>query len=311
MAVVKGCVQTAVVVVLAAGMASGQRIFRATTKLVNVAFVATDAQGALVRNLGESELQVFEDGDAQKIAFFSPSYDLPLTMGVLLDISGSQSKFLRQHRKDLTSFLQAVLQAHDRAFLLCVDNRLRLVSDYTPSGATLLWTLDHFDAKYGYPELGPAQPERQEGTGLFDAVYYAASEKLAGQSGRHVLLLYSDGEDNASAQDEGSAIAAAENADATIYTIRYTDAGKLSARDQYGMAVMNRLADESGGRAVDGRALEPKQYLPQIAEELRGGYQLAYYPAGASGAGFHKIVIRCTRPGVTIRARSGYTETPN
>src|SRR6185437_1544787 len=157
MAVVKGCVQTSVVVVLAAGMASGQRIFRATTKLVNVAFVATDAQGALVRNLGESELQVFEDGDAQKIAFFSPSYDLPLTMGVLLDISGSQSKFLRQHRKDLTSFLQAVLQAHDRAFLVCIDNHLRLVSDYTPSGATLLWTLEHFRVKFGYPELGPAQ----------------------------------------------------------------------------------------------------------------------------------------------------------
>jgi len=293
------------------GAAAAQQVYRATTKLVNVAFIATDAEGALVRNLRQDELQVYEDGAAQKIAFFSPSYDLPLSLGVLLDISGSQSKFLDQHRKDLTSFLQAVLQTHDRAFLVCIDNHLRLVSDYTPSGATLLWTLEHFRVKFGYPELGPAQPERQEGTGLFDGVYYAANAKLAGQSGRHVLLLYSDGEDNASAQDEGGAIAAAENADATVYTIRYTDAGKPGARDQYGMAVMNRLAAETGGVAVDGRQNDPKRYLPGIAEELRGGYQLAYYPAGAGGAGFHKIVIRCTRPGVTIRARSGYAEAAN
>ncbi|MGN6594146.1 MAG: VWA domain-containing protein, partial [Terriglobales bacterium] len=130
------------------------------------------------------------------------------------------------------------------------------------------------------------------------------------QNGRRVLLLFSDGEDNSSAHDEGAVLADAQDAGVTIYTIRYLPDRRMNARDYYGTAVMDRLANETGGQAVDAARIEPREFFAAIAGELRASYQLAYYPAPGAAPGYRSIQIRSTRPGVTIQARRGYTLQP-
>ncbi|HET9785370.1 MAG TPA: VWA domain-containing protein [Terriglobales bacterium] len=284
-------------------------MFRSETSLVNVAFSARDAQGSLVPDLRADELEVLENGLPRKIAFFSHSTGLPLTLGLVLDQSPSQDKYIKAHARDLQRFLTGLLTPSDRAFLVGFGDHIRLISDYTPAAATLLWTLAHYQRKYAYPELGP-QLERDGGTALFDALDAAVAQKLRGQTGRRVLLVFSDGEDNSSAHDEGAVLAAAQDADVTIYTIRYLPDRRMTARDYYGTAVMQRLAGETGGQPVDAARIEPRQFFAVIAGELRASYQLAYYPPSGAPPGFRAIQIRCTRPGITIQSRRGYTAQP-
>ncbi|MGH9518297.1 MAG: VWA domain-containing protein, partial [Terriglobales bacterium] len=251
-----------VVFLLAAGL-SGQQVFHATTNLVNVRFTAWDAAGLIVNDLKPDELQVSDDGIPEKIAFFNHSQTLPLAIGIVVDISGSQSHFGKQHEQDLTKFLQAILRPGDRAFLVYFDDVIRVISEPAPVAATLLWNLQHFSEKYAYRELGP-KLDRDGGTALFDAVADGAQELLGRESGQRVLLLYSDGMDNSSAADEMTVVAAAQKSDVVIYTIRYTADRKFNARDQYGVKVMDRLAAETGGLSFDARAIKPEKYLPEI-----------------------------------------------
>jgi Ca-activated chloride channel family protein len=106
-----------------------------------------------------------------------------------------------------------------------------------------------------------------------------------------------------------STIEAAQNANVLIYSIRYTEKehGKLNARNKYGIRVMDRIARETGGQAIDSETTEPKVYFRQIAEELRTSYEVAYYPTNGTPDGtFRKIAVRPKLPGVIVRSRTGY-----
>src|SRR5580700_11620652 len=155
-----------------------QEPIRVKVNFVNVAFVARDARGALVDNLTEDDVEVVEDAIPQKIAFFSRSSDVPLTLGLVVDASGSQDHFSKQHKHDLEVFLQDVLGPKDRAFMLCFGNHLRLVSDFTQLSAQILDGLIRFehDEKH-FPELGPKE-SRDMGTAFYDSIFYSV-EKLA------------------------------------------------------------------------------------------------------------------------------------
>jgi len=135
------------------------------------------------------------------------------------------------------------------------------------------------------------------------------TEKLAQENGRRALLMFSDGEDNSSSHDMMTAIEAAQLANVLVYTIRYTEKshGKLTARNQYGIRVMDRIAKETGGAHIDAETTDPHTYFRQIAEELRTSYELAYYPTNtAKDDAFRKVVIRAKHPGLTIRSKTGY-----
>jgi len=287
----------------------GQEPIRVHVKLVNVAFSARDSRGALVENLTKDEVEVFEDAVPQKISFFAHSVDVPLTLGLIVDFSGSQDQFSRQHEHDLQVFLKDVLGPKDRVFLVCFGNHVRLVSDFSQSGAQVMQQLDtyrHHDSQF--PELGPRE-SRDLGTAFYDAIFYSITEKLANESGRRALLVFSDGEDNSSSHDMMTAIEAAQSANVLIFTIRYTEKshGKLTARNKYGIRVMDRIAKETGGQPIAAETTEPKTYFLQIAEELRSSYELAYYPSNPiQDDTFRKIAIRPKQAGVTVRSRTGY-----
>lgn len=292
-----------------AGVSSGQDTLRVKTNLVDVAFSVHDSKGALVGNLTRDDFEVLDDSVTQKISFFSRSFDLPLTLGLIVDFSDSQQHFYKKHQHDLEVFLKNVLGPKDRAFLICFGNHLRLASDFSPSGNDLLERLkdyEHGDRKF--PELGPHE-ERELGTAFYDSIYYSVTQKLVGEQGRRALLVFSDGEDNSSSHDMMSTIEAAQAENVLVFSIRYTETkhGALTARNQYGMRVMERIARETGGAHFDAKAVNPHQYFKEIAEELRTSYELAYYPSTPlKDNTFHKIVVRPRQDGLLVRAKTGY-----
>jgi Ca-activated chloride channel family protein len=302
---------------LGGGISFGQQPIQVAVNLVNVAFSARDSRGALVENLTKDDVEVLEDAVPQKISFFAKSTDVPLTLGLIVDASGSQDHFSKQHEQDLEVFLKEVLGPKDRAFLVTFANHIRLVSDFSHSGAEIVDRMKAFqhrdkDRRKGkhveFPELGPEE-ERDLGTAFYDSIYYSVTEKLKREQGRRALLVFSDGEDNSSSHDMMTTIEAAQGENVVVYSIRYTEKehGKVTARNKYGTSVMERIAKETGGAHIDAETTDPHTYFRQIAEELRTSYELAYYPAnGGKDETFHKIVIRPKVAGVKIRTKTGY-----
>jgi Ca-activated chloride channel family protein len=245
----------------------------------------------------------------QTISYFARSVDVPLTLGLVVDASGSQDHFSKQHQKDLEVFFKDVLGPKDRVFLVGFGNHIRMVSDFSASGATLLDDWKRYEKSTGrFPEIGP-QESRDLGTAFYDSIYYSITEKLARENGRRAILLFSDGEDNSSSHDMMTTIETAQSENVLVYTIRYTEKehGKLTARNKYGMSVMDRIASETGGAHIDAEKTDPHTYFRQIAEELRSSYDLGYYPKDAlKDDTFRKIVIKPKREGIKVRAKTGY-----
>lgn len=283
---------------------------RVDVSLVNVAFTVHDARGALAAELTKDDFEVLEDALPQTISFFARSADIPLTLGLIADVSGSQEHFVKQHHHHLEAFLHDVLVPRDRAFLVCFGNHLRLVSDFSPSGRPLMDGLkrfEHGDRKF--PELGPVE-DRELGTAFYDAMYYAVTEKLAkAESGRKALIVFSDGEDNSSAHHMMDVIEAAQIGDARIFAMRYTERkhGQLTARNKYGISVMARVARETGGADFDAEQGDIRTWFRQIEEDLRSSYELAYVSTNSvRDSSFRKVAIRPKRAGFTVRAKTGY-----
>lgn len=292
------------------GLASTQPAIRVDVHLVNVGFSVRDAGGKLVTDLTRDDFEVFEDGAPQKISFFARSSDVPLKLGLLMDVSGSQDSFVKPHSKDLQAFLKSVLNERDQAFLVCFANHVRLASDFTSSPKRVMDDLELFHkGKVEFPELGPRE-RRILGTAFYDAIYYSTTQLLAKtEGGRKALIIFSDGEDNSSAHHMMETVEAAQSNDVLLFTVRYTEVrnGTLNARNKYGIGVMERIALETGGANFDSREKGLKADFEQIGERLHSGYELAYHSTDPSDDGtFRKIKIRVNRPGLVVRAKTGY-----
>jgi len=300
---------TLLTILLTALAGLSQEPIRVKVNLVNVSFSVRDSRGALVENLTKDDFEVLEDAVPQKIAFFSRSSDVPLTLGLIVDASGSQEHFSKQHRHDLEVFLQEVLGQNDRAFMLFFGNHLRLASDFTRSSSEILDGINRFEhGDKRLAELGPKE-SRDLGTAFYDAIFYSVVEKLTNEKGRRALLIFSDGEDNSSSHDMMTAIETAQSANVTLFPIRYTqkEHGNFTARNKYGIRVMDRIAKETGGTTFDAETVDPHTYFHQIGEELRSSYELAYYPTNPiKDDSFRKIVIRPKQDELKVRAKTGY-----
>src|SRR5882672_121465 len=287
----------------------GQQPIKVDVNLVNVAFTARDSQGKLVESLKREDVELLEDAVPQKVEFFARSTDLPLTLALIVDVSGSQDEFGKKHKKDLEVFLKEILRPQDRVLLVCFGNHLRLVSDYTNSAEQILENYKEFDkGKKHFAEIGPME-DRDLGTAFYDSIYYTVTEKLAASGGRKAILMFSDGEDNSSSHNMMTAIETAQAENVPVYAIRYTEKkhGNLTARNKYGISVLDRVASETGGMHIDAEVTDPHTYFRQIAEELRTSYEVAYYPSNKAKDGrFRKIVIKPKREGIKVRAKTGY-----
>ncbi|MEI9974482.1 MAG: VWA domain-containing protein [Ignavibacteriota bacterium] len=301
-----------IAVCLAAVLGLGQTAFRADVHLVNIGFSVRDRHGKLITGLTQDDFELLEDGVPQKISFFAKSEDVPLTLGLVVDISGSQGSFLKPHEHDLRTFLHSALTARDRAFLTCFANHIRLVADYSTPAVDLAKALMGYDRvrdATAYPELGPKEI-RTAGTAFYDAIYYASVQMLANtDGGRRALIVFSDGEDNSSAHHMLDAIEAAQTNNVLLFCVRYTDVknDRLTARNKYGTAVMARMAKETGGADFDAREKDLAENFREIGDQLRSAYELGYHSSNtASDDTFHKISIRAKDASLTVRAKTGY-----
>ncbi len=280
------------------------------THLIDTTVSVHDASGGLVNDLSKDDLSIVEDGVPQTIRFFSRAEQLPLSIGLVIDASGSQEKFIQEHERDIAEFLRQTLLGGDRVFALCFGNHLRLVSDWTGDPTAVMQNLRSYDKGHrDGPEVGPEE-ERELGTALNDAVYYSTTEKMAEvHQRRKVLVVFSDGEENSSEHDLVDAIEAAQNNDVLVYALRYTELshGKMNARDRYGMRELEHLTAQTGGRSYDIHTMKVSQAFAEISGELRSLYGVAYQSTNKVRDGaFRKIVIAPNRPGLVIRARAGY-----
>jgi Ca-activated chloride channel family protein len=276
-------------------------------RLVNVAFTVRDTSGKLVTNLTKDDFEVLDDGQSQPISFFACGEDLPLSLGLIVDMSGSQEHFVKAHQHDLGVFLTSVLSLRDRAFLICFGNHLRLAADFSASGSELIDGLRQLE-KHDVPEIGP-RDYREGGTAFYDALFYATTLKLAKvEQGRRALIVFSDGEDNSSAHNMLDAIEAAQTENVVVFGIRYTETrkGEWTARNKYGASVMARISRDTAGSDFDAQADDLRASFREIGEQLRSSYELAYHATGAADGTFHKLVIRTRQPGYTVRAKTGY-----
>ena len=285
--------------------------FHAETNLVTLTFSARDAEGRLVDTLNRDDLSIYEDGAEQKISIFSRESELPLTLGLLVDVSSSQDKFLQQHLKDIQIFLNSILRPQDQAFAVCFGDRLRLVSDLSSNPAQIADSLARFQkGERSFPELEP-DDTRSGGSAVYDAVFASVAEKLAKNPGhRKALILFTDGEENSSAHDEIDVIAAAQGADTLIYAVRYTQLNKkhqLTADNRHGITALHHMAEQTGGSDFDALHTDLPQTFKQIGDELRSVYSIGYYSTNKRPDNtFRKIVVEAHTEGVTIRAKSGY-----
>jgi Ca-activated chloride channel family protein len=290
--------------------AQGVPLIQVETHLIDTTLSVRDADGRVVTGLTQDDFTVIEDGVQQKIRFFAHDNQLPLSIGLVIDASGSQEKFVKEHEKDIEAFLRQVLEPSDQAFAVCFGNHLRLVSGSTSSAPAIMDGIRSFDnGNTDFPEIGPKE-KRELGTALYDAVFFSVTEKLAGiHQRRKVLLVFSDGEENSSEHDLLDAIEAAQNADVLIYAIRYTELkhGKMDARDRYGVRALDHLTTQTGGRTFDFHATNLKQDFTEITGDLRSLYELAYQSTNPIRDGtYRKVLIKTTRPGLSVRARTGY-----
>jgi len=285
---------------------------RVDVNLVNLPFSVRDSNGQLVLTLTKDDVEVVEDGVVQQVSHFSQGGESMLSLGLIADASGSQKDFLKDHRRDLRDFLKNTIRGKDQAFLVGFGNNIRIISTLTSEMNRITDSLERFQkAKNyeGYLTIGPREI-RVLGTAFYDAIYHSVEEVLAKvDEGRRVLIVFSDGEDNSSAHHMLDAIETAQRAGVIVFCIRYTELnrGRWTARNKYGMAVMERLARETGGLDLDATdAGDLRAQFRQIADVLRASYDLGYKSSNPRDGSFHKIQLRTKRPGLTFRHKTGY-----
>jgi VWFA-related protein len=285
---------------------------RVDVNLVNLFFSVRDKNGALVSNLTQEDFQVFEDGKPQTIRYFSRQTDLPLTLGLLVDVSRSQQNLIEIERRAATQFFAQVLRSKDLAFLISFGSEVELLQDLTSSPKLLSRALEGLRVNSAPVGIHPGPvptASKPKGTLLYDAIYLAATEKLKNETGRKALILITDGVDQGSHYSREEAINAAHRADAIIYSIEYYDPGAYAfLGGGGGGATLKRLAQETGGRAfkVD-RKNTLEAIFKQIDEELRSQYSLAYSPTNAARDGsFRHIEVRTRHKDYKVQVRRGY-----
>jgi VWFA-related protein len=290
---------------------------KVNVNLVNVYFSVRDKSGFLT-GLKKDECTIYEDKDPQTLKQFTQEKNLPLTIGILLDTSGSQTNVLPLEQDSGSRFLKEVLTPKDEAFLISFDVNVDLLADYTNNAGELKRainkaTINAGSSSAGIPGIGggPVPISNPRGTLLFDAVALASNEKLRREAGRKVLILLTDGGDQGSTETVKSAVEAAQKANAIIYVILIADQGFGGFGNiTFGSPVgdMEKLAGDTGGRVInvgnDGRKLE--QAFDQIQDELRTQYLVSYTPKNTEADGkFRKLDYDCGK-GRKIEARKGY-----
>ena len=285
--------------------------------VVNILASVRNKQNGLVANLNKDDFTLFEEGQKQTIKYFTKETDLPLTIGLLVDVSGSQRNLIEIERNAASQFFASVLRKKDEAFLISFGEEAELLQDYTQSPRLLNEGLNRLRVSSGVSGIhpGPVPTASQpRGTVMYDAIYLAAKDKLTTEVGRKVIVLITDGVDQGSRLDIKQAIEAAQKSDAVIYSVYYYDSGAYGGRGMImlggggGEGYLRRMSDETGGHVfkVD-RKHSLQDVFKELQDEMRSQYAIGYSPTNDKKDGsFRKVDLRLADKNLKVQARKGY-----
>ena len=297
---------------------------KVNVNVVQLFFNVKDKKGGLIPSLTKNDFQILEDGKPQTIKYFAAESNLPLTLGILIDASGSQANVLDMEKQVGGDFLSQILREKDLAFVISFDVNVELLQDFTSSVKLLKSALNSARINTaggggtGIPGLGGGTVPTigtPKGTLLYDGVYLAAHDELAQQVGRKAMILLTDGQDEGSQLKIKDAIEAAQKSDSIVYVLLCADRGFYAGfgGGYSGGGEMKKLTQETGGRVIEvGNKFEKlKEGFNQIANELRSQYNIGYTPTNAVLDGtFRKVEIHAANKDYKIQSRNGYYAVP-
>ena len=288
---------------------SSDDVVRVETNLTNIFFTAADKQKRFISTLKREDVRVLEDGVPQEIFTFQPNSDLPLSLAILVDCSGSEERTLPEEKAAAREFLESVLRPNrDEAAVVSFTGEVTLEQGLTGNIGRLRRAIDdiRFVPPSGYigggvvvsgtPPISGSQQTLAGSTAIWDAIW-ATSNELLGQSAEHTrraIILLTDGEDTISQVRMQDAINRAVKADALIYAIGIGD------RYQFGVneGALKKLTEGTGGRAFFPRNERDLQdSFAQIQRDLRERYLIAYSPSNKMRDGsYRRVTIEIVNP---------------
>jgi VWFA-related protein len=303
--------------------------FSTTVKVVSIFATVRNKQGQVVTDLTQNDFLLDEDGRPQAIRYFSRETDLPLTLGLLVDTSGSQRQVLPEERTASYRFLEKVVREDkDMAFIIHFDFEVELLQDLTNSKTTLRRSLEQLEIGQrrlqnrqggggGYPGGGGRGRGGRAGGGtdLYDAVFLGSDEIMRKQKGRKALIILSDGVDTGSKLSLPAGVESAQRADTLVYSILFSDPdayggfggfGRMDEPD--GKKVLQRISRETGGRFFEvSRRMPIDKVYEAIEEELRSQYSIGYTPdVNQTGKEYRRIHLIAKQKGLIVQTREGY-----
>ncbi len=272
--------------------------FHVKVRLVNVFVNVTDANGAPIGGLQQDDFTLSEDGVPQKISYFERQTDMPLSLVLAIDTSGSVRKDLDIEVRAAHDFMRALLRPVDRLDLIEFNSSVREVVPFTADLRRLDWGLNNLIP-------GPA-------TALYDAIYLSA-QNLAPRSGRKVLVVISDGGNTVKGVDYQQALDQAIRDEVMVYSLIDIPILNDAGRDTGGEHALITLSQETGGKYYYAEFGDISGAFRKISEDLRTQYLIGYYPVQRrSQTDFRRIQVTLkSNSSWTLRYRPGYYATPS
>ena len=288
---------------------SSDEVVRVETSLTNIFFTAADKQKRFISSLKREDVRVLEDGTPQEIFTFQPNSDLPLSLAILIDTSGSEERTLPEEKAAARAFLESVMRpAKDEAAVVSFTGEVTLEQGLTGNIARLRRAIDQVEFVHpsgyigggvvvgGTPPISGTQQTLAGSTAIWDAIWATSNELLtdSAEHQRRAIILLTDGVDTSSQVHMQDAISRALKADALIYAIGIGD------RYQFGIdeGALKKITESTGGRAYFPRnERELREAFAQIERELREQYLIAYSPSNKTRDGsYRRVTIEIVNP---------------
>ena len=263
--------------------------------LVTVIASVTGKDGNFVSDLKKEDFEILEDKVPQTLSGFSREDSIPLELAFLFDTSGSVRERRDFEKKAAVNFFKDVFRPQDHGSIYLVNTEVERELSLTNKLEYIINSINRIQVERG-------------ATALYDAIYLA-SKDLDQTSGRHVMMILSDGRDNVSRYDLKKALAEAQDADVVVYAIHpYGRDLSANLRDPGAEQALISFAEQTGGEAYfSANVDELEQDFHRFAAELHAQYVLTYYPKNEARDGkFRGLSVSVKRQGLTVRARKGY-----
>lgn len=294
--------------------AESSQTLKVQTNLVNVFVTVRDKHNAIISDLGKDDFKISEDGAEQKVAYFAKEADMPITLGILIDTSGSMQNIFDAEQDTASRFVHDIMRKKDEAMIISFDFDVNLLADFTEDPSVLERAIRRAQINAvsggGVVTPGTVPTGQNGGTDLYDAVYLACHDQFMSEAGRKAVILLTDAEDTGSKLSLQQAIEAAQRTDSVIHVLRLSDEPFYMGLGigYSGAAVARKMAEDTGGREIEVRNEKSlDKAFDQITEELRSQYVLGYYPTNSKRDGtFRKIKVDVDKPDMRILSRKGY-----